>query len=260
MSIPIKGIDSSVDGIAVEPGTIPAPATFRIDIVKDGPYLVYGQPPLTQKFITPNADGEPWTFCDGESFELAEATALCRCGQSAHKPFCDGTHKKVGFDGSETASRAPLLAGAELEEGPVLNLTDNKDYCAYARFCDGHGQVWNLVMKEGERAAELTRHEAGHCPGGRLKAWQRNGMKPLEPALPPSLGLIEDPAIDCSAGLWVRGGIRIRSSDGSYYEIRNRVTLCRCGRSANKPFCDGAHATCQWQDGLPATRGATDEF
>jgi CDGSH-type Zn-finger protein len=39
----------------------------------------------------------------------------------------------------------------------------------------------------------------------------------------------------------VRGGITIESADGVPYEVRNRVTLCRCGRSDNKPFCDASH-------------------
>ncbi|MEO5901562.1 MAG: CDGSH iron-sulfur domain-containing protein [Ilumatobacteraceae bacterium] len=42
--------------------------------------------------------------------------------------------------------------------------------------------------------------------------------------------------------IWVRGGIPISSSDGRAYEVRNRVTLCRCGASTNKPFCDASHA------------------
>ena len=42
--------------------------------------------------------------------------------------------------------------------------------------------------------------------------------------------------------IWVRGGIPVASADGKTYEVRNRLTLCRCGRSANKPFCDGSHA------------------
>ncbi len=247
--------EAQADGIAVEPGARPAPAAFWIEISRDGPYIVHGQPPLAQKFIVPDASGASWHYAEGESYALADPAALCRCGHSANKPYCDGSHKRVGFDGTETASRQPLLAGAEMQEGPRLNLTDNQEYCAYARFCDGHGQVWNLVLEAGEEAAALTRHEAGHCPGGRLKAWERGSMQALEPDLAPSLGLIEDPAAACSAGLWVRGGIRIRAADGRFYEIRNRVTLCRCGSSANKPFCDGSHAASKWQDGLPGRPG-----
>ncbi|MHB8164175.1 MAG: CDGSH iron-sulfur domain-containing protein [Methanoregula sp.] len=32
-----------------------------------------------------------------------------------------------------------------------------------------------------------------------------------------------------------------RDADGKPYTVRNRVTLCRCGKSGNKPFCDGSH-------------------
>jgi CDGSH-type Zn-finger protein len=48
--------------------------------------------------------------------------------------------------------------------------------------------------------------------------------------------------------LWVRGGIPVISADGFAYEVRNRVTLCRCGASANKPFCDGSHYKISFRD------------
>jgi CDGSH-type Zn-finger protein len=38
------------------------------------------------------------------------------------------------------------------------------------------------------------------------------------------------------------------SGDGAAYETRNRVTLCRCGQSSNKPFCDGTHASVGFKD------------
>ena len=72
----------------------------------------------------------------------------------------------------------------------------------------------------------------------------------VEPTLPPSIGLVEDPALHCSGPLWVRGGIRVESADGRPYERRNRVTLCRCGASTNMPFCNGSHASIQFQDGI----------
>jgi CDGSH-type Zn-finger protein len=49
--------------------------------------------------------------------------------------------------------------------------------------------------------------------------------------------------------LWVRGGVRITGSDGRDYEVRNRATLCRCGASSNKPFCDGTHKKIGFRDG-----------
>ena len=58
-----------------------------------------------------------------------------------------------------------------------------------------------------------------------------------------------------SGPIWVKGGIRIEGADGKSYEIRNRVTLCRCGQSSNKPFCDGTHASMHFHDGLPLEKG-----
>jgi CDGSH iron-sulfur domain-containing protein 3 len=39
----------------------------------------------------------------GRTLETEEDTWLCRCGASQHKPFCDGTHKKIGFNAGEVA-------------------------------------------------------------------------------------------------------------------------------------------------------------
>ena len=110
-------------------------------------------------------------------------------------------------------------------------------------------QVWNLVGKtDHAQARKLVEHEAGHCPGGRLVAVDRKSGKALEPELPPSIGLIEDTARGISGPLWVRGGIPVAGADGTTYEVRNRVALCRCGASSNKPFCDGPHASIGFRD------------
>ncbi|TLY82659.1 MAG: CDGSH iron-sulfur domain-containing protein, partial [Gammaproteobacteria bacterium] len=85
--------------------------------------------------------------------------------------------------------------------------------------------------------------QVGHCPSGRLAALERATDKPVEPPLPVSIGLIEDPAEGVSGPVWVRGGVPVTAADGFKYEVRNRITLCRCGASKNKPFCDGSHVT-----------------
>ena len=71
--------------------------------------------------------------------------------------------------------------------------------------------------------------------------WDRITGKAIEPELKPSIGLVLDLKKGVLGPLWVRGGIAIESASGAEYEIRNRVTLCRCGRSSNKPFCDSSH-------------------
>jgi len=61
---------------------------------KNGPYLVTGD--LGELKITD---------ADGNSFDIAgkTAVALCRCGGSTNKPFCDGQHSKIGFQAAEAA-------------------------------------------------------------------------------------------------------------------------------------------------------------
>ena len=215
----------------------------KIQITKDGPYLVSGSLPLSEQWIVTNAEGESLDYREGKKFPAQPQYALCRCGASANKPFCDGTHKKVQFDGTETANREPYLEQAKTVEGPTMLLTDQENLCAFARFCDPKGRIWNLVRQtDNPEARRLVEFEAGHCPAGRLVAWDRETGKPIEPQFEPSLGLIEDTAKKVGGPIYLRGGIPVVSADGKTYEIRNRVTLCRCGRSDNKPFCNGSHA------------------
>jgi CDGSH-type Zn-finger protein len=215
----------------------------KIEVTKDGPYLVNGGVALAEQWIETNAAGESLDYREGKTYPTLQQYALCRCGQSGNKPFCDGTHKKVSFDGAETADRAPYMDRAKTTEGPTMLLTDVESLCAFARFCDPKGQVWNLVQQaDRPETRKLVEHEAGHCPAGRLVVWDRATGEAIEPKFEPSLGLIHDTARQVSGPIWVRGGIPVVSVDGETYEVRNRMTLCRCGRSASKPFCDGSHA------------------
>jgi CDGSH-type Zn-finger protein len=223
----------------------------RIVITKNGPLLVYGGVPVSVQVIGGTAAGASSEYEAGPEIVVGERYALCRCGSSSQKPFCDGTHKKVGFDGTETASSEPYEALSEEFAGPTHVLGDVPSLCSFARFCDNGEGIWNDVHRTDDAAVrELVVHEAQHCPAGRLVVRERASGKVLEPALPASIVLLEDPAQECSGPLWVRGGVPIESADGTSYEVRNRVTLCRCGASQNKPFCDGQHADVKFTDGI----------
>lgn len=225
--------------------------TFYIKVTENGPYMVYGNPPIDQEIIVPDKNGKSWTYKKGKHFKAEGPCALCRCGESRHAPFCDGSHLKAAWNAKETAKFTPILDDAQVIEGPDVVLADNEEYCAYARFCDAYGTVWNLVQENlNEKGKEIFVHEVEHCPSGRLIGWDKKTGKKFEPDFKPSIGLIEDPQIAISGPIWVKGGIRVESADGRSYQIRNRVTLCRCGQSSNKPFCDGTHASSEYYDGL----------
>ena len=214
----------------------------KIKVSKNGPYLVSGRIPIQEQVIITDSDGTPIEWRAGTKYPPQEKCALCRCGQSKNKPFCDGTHVKVGFDGTETAGQESYLNQPKEIDGPALKLTDVEDLCASARFCHRAGGIWNLVPKSGNPEAKRTAiEEACDCPSGRLVVRDKNANKIIEPDFEKSIGLVEDPVVGVSGPIWVRGGIPVESADGKTYKVRNRVTLCRCGKSSNKPFCDSSH-------------------
>ena len=214
---------------------------MRIEVTEDGPYVLTGSVPIAKQIIQCDDDGESVAWAEGEELHRHAYYALCRCGASESKPFCDASHMVVGFDGTETASRESYEEQADIIDGPVVRLRDAVPLCADARFCHTK-RIW-ILAKSAETAEDVENvmHGAKLCPSGRYTAFDKEAGESSEPALEPSIGLIEDPSEDASGPIWVRGGIPIQSADGTEYEVRNRATLCRCGASENKPFCDGSH-------------------
>jgi CDGSH-type Zn-finger protein len=223
----------------------------KVVVSKNGPYIVSGALPLMQMIIGTDPEGGSERWLTARNFAVTETYALCRCGHSQHKPFCDNSHKRVGFDGEETASREPYVEQARRFDGPVMALTDAEGLCAFARFCDPNGQVWSQVARTDDPDIRATfLRQVAACPSGRLVAWDKATGRPEEEQLPAAIGVVEDPEQQCSGPLWLRGGVPVFAADGQAYEVRMRVTLCRCGQSRNKPFCDGTHAAIGFQDGL----------
>lgn len=214
----------------------------KVVVTENGPYLVFGNLPLTKEIITVGKDGEPEKWTKGEKCPPQESYALCRCSNSKNKPYCDGAHTKIGFKGTETADQEHYLDQPKVINGPALKLTDVEKLCASARFCHRAGGIWNLVPKSDKpKAKKIAQEEACDCPSGRLTVQDNKAQKTLEPKFEPAIGLVEDPAVGVSGPIWLRGGIPVESAKGKTYRVRNRVTLCRCGKSKNKPFCDSSH-------------------
>jgi len=219
----------------------------KITITKDGPYIVTGNVPLSEKIIKPKGPG--YIYKDGREFSTGETYALCRCGKTKTPPFCDGTHAHIDFDGTETASAEKYVNRlSSVTEGPTLDLLDD-GRCALARFCHRKdGIAWSLVKHSDDPyIREEAIKAAVECPAGRLEIRDKEGNL-IEPYLEPGIVILQDPEKGCSGPLYVKGGIPVESADGFTYEIRNRLTLCRCGNSYNMPFCDAQHIRTNFSD------------
>lgn len=220
----------------------------KIVIMKNGPYIVTGNVPIEEKIIV--CENSNYSYTRGRVLPQAETYALCRCGQSGNMPFCDGFHAFIGFDGTETASKEKFMNNAIQYEGSDFVLHDQENLCAFARFCHrSTGDAWSLTDDSKDPVCKVEAIKAAcDCPAGRLVITDKVSEKEIEPEYEKSIVVIQDPENQCGGPIWVRGGIPIESSDGSLYEIRNRVTLCRCGQSKNKPFCDAAHISTEFHD------------
>lgn len=214
-----------------------------IEIEANGPYRVSGVR-LLRTAIVETEYGEPVDWDEGPDLATEETYWLCRCGGSSRKPFCDGTHRRNGFDGTTTADRAPTAERRRTFAGDGVLMSDDPTFCTHAGFCgDRFTKVWMMIEETGDpetRARLMGMVE--RCPSGRLAYSVPPDPADVEPGFQPSIGVQPD------GPLWVRGGVEILAADGTTWETRNRVTLCRCGRSRNKPFCDGSHVDAGFSD------------
>ncbi len=230
---------------------MPGKKPSKVKVTKDGPYLVSGELPLAKEMSIVGKEEEPEFWEKGKGYPKQESYALCRCGYSKSKPYCDGAHLK-GFDGTETASMEKHDAQAEKMKGPGVDLADAQSFCSAARFCHLAGSTWNNVENSGDpKAKDMAVQTACNCPSGRLVAIDKKTGKPIEPKHAKSISLIEDTQAKVSGPVWLKGGIELESAEGKKYEVRNRCTVCRCGKSENKPFCDGSHIGAKFNDGDP---------
>jgi CDGSH-type Zn-finger protein len=222
----------------------------RIVVRTNGPYRVEGGVRLLRTAIAKTEHGEPTHWIEGPDFETGDEYDLCRCGASATRPLCDGACERNGFDGTETADRGPIAARRVPTPGRGVVLYDDGSLCTQAGFCRNlRTTVWALAEEADDPEARGEFVGMVHrCPSGRLAfADADDPGAEVEPELEPSIGVEPD------ASYWVRGGIPVVSEDGTPYEVRNRQTLCRCGRSGNKPYCDGTHKRVGFVDpALPA--------
>lgn len=228
----------------------------KISISKNGPYRIQGGIALSRKEVIKSEMNEPLTWRKVNAIAVPADYALCRCGESKNKPFCDGTHTRIPFDGMETADTKPtaerlkVIEGEDIEDGTNIRVKSDLSLCAHAGFCYNHfGNVNDMMRSASDvRIRSQVIAMVERCPSGTLTYEVETGKDTCvedlayEPDLPAAIAVVTD------GPLWVTGGVLVERSDGQPIEIRNRMTLCRCGHSENKPFCDGTHHTIDFTD------------
>ena len=216
-----------------------------IRVREDGPYVVTGRVPIGRTAQVETEFGEPVGWVPDEPLDADGEYELWRCGHSNDKPFCDGSHESVGFDGTETAERSTIAERRYEFPAGEGQVSFDLATCQHAGYCGDRFTNWRRLARQAadpvvrERLMQMVRL----CPSGALEMRPDADGEALEPALPVSIGVVRD------GPLSGRGGIPVTSADGLAYEVRNRVTLCRCGRSETKPFCDGSHRHVGFSDG-----------
>ncbi len=206
--------------------------------------MVSGAVPIVRKTAVHSEHGEPLTWKTSDGLTDRSTYALCRCGESENKPFCDGAHSAAGFEGSDTADASTYDERANELGTNGITVRDDRSICVHAGFCGNrHTNVWKQSKDMSDSTVRLAViNEVEKCPSGALTYRFDGDDADTEPDYSLQVGVIDD------GPLWVAGGIPVTTSDGVELETRNRVTLCRCGASDNKPLCDGSHKEAGFAD------------
>jgi CDGSH-type Zn-finger protein/truncated hemoglobin YjbI/ferredoxin len=201
--------------------------TAGIQTARNGPYLV------TNARLRDHL---------GQDIPAPPQVALCRCGRSATKPLCDGSHAGNGFTDAKDPNRVPDRLDSY--PGVAVTVADNRGTCQHSGLCtDRLPNVFRagqepFVAPSGARMDDIV-SAVRNCPSGALD---------LAAGAPAGRDGTREPAIEVSQDgpYRVTGGIALSDADGSDVArnqgaSREHYAICRCGHSQNKPFCSGMH-------------------
>lgn len=173
----------------------------------------------------------------GETIAAKKTMRLCRCGGSQSKPYCDGAHSAIGFTDRKSPDRVPDQL--ETYAGNDVTIRDNRGVCSHAGYCtSGLPAVWRAGVEpwidaDGADAEDVVR-VIRQCPSGAL-SYLRDGKIEDDWSDAPEI------RISRNGPYRIRGGIELAGIERGEGASSEHCTLCRCGRSRNKPFCDGTH-------------------
>lgn len=207
--------------------------TVRITLNPDGP-------------IKLSAEEEPFPVLrsdSGADIHPEKDVFLCRCGESGNKPFCDGSHKAAGYS-DENRGRSDAMLNAE---APGITVHFNRSICSGAGNCVRHlpevfvSGVKDWILPHNARPEEIIA-TVMRCPSGAL-TYSINGEHTTRQENDVSVFIVKD------GPYRITGPVVFDPPRWSEKASRTCFTLCRCGNSANAPFCDYSHAVQGWQDG-----------
>jgi CDGSH-type Zn-finger protein len=208
----------------------------KITCLPNGPYLLK------------NDAASPVFMClqkaDGDTVETASGVALCRCGGSSNKPYCDGTHTRIGFTDEKLAD--DTLNKRESYIGTRITIHDNRAICAHAGYCtDNLSGVFRMgeepwIDPNGADANEIVKL-IEQCPSGAL-SYSIDDVEHRDQNRDAGITVLKDGPYAVSGAIDL---VDQPLGDGASAE---HYTLCRCGASKNKPYCDGSHWDAGFKD------------
>ena len=211
-------------------------ATPKIACLPNGPYYLLNDPAPAP---VPNL-----RRASGDACATARGVALCRCGGSKNKPFCDGTHSTIGFSDRRISDGSKDRR--ESYAGKGITIFDNRGICAHAGYCtDGLKAVFRMReepwIDPGGAAVREIVETIRKCPSGAL-SYAIDGVEAAPPERAPMVTVTDHGPYAVTGGIELLG---VKFGDGASTE---HYTLCRCGASKNKPFCDGSHWEIDFRD------------
>lgn len=180
----------------------------------------------------------------GEELPIKPMFSLCRCGGSANKPFCDGTHAKINFSSEKETDSSKDKRDNYV--GQEITIHDNRGICAHAGFCTTNlASVFKLNtepwINPGGAAVEAIVETIRKCPSGAL-SYSIEEVEHRDQNREPLIKVSKD------GPYYVTGGIELKDEPRGERASTEHYALCRCGGSKNKPYCDGTHWTIKFKD------------
>ncbi|MDC0948791.1 CDGSH iron-sulfur domain-containing protein [Gammaproteobacteria bacterium] len=193
-------------------------APIRITAIENGPFKMSGV--------------ESLSYC-GETQQAKETVFLCRCGESKNAPFCDGTHKADGFDSTPSAD---TQGEQRIWQGKRISTRFNTEVCIHAYDCKPLKALREQEPNDesdatARRIAEVVRA----CPSGALSYQFAESIDDATDTVKASV------TIAAGGEIRVVGGAECENFNLQAGQTGDRLTLCRCGLSKNKPYCDFSH-------------------